>query len=152
MSEDLSAERVGALLDTVRWGRSLDVRAETGSTNDDAREAATAGAPTDVTGTWRLVAEGGEHGALDLTLDLEQRDDAVEGLAQGRDGVAEVRGAVRDGRVWLSLDQRTERGLRTVKLRGTLKRGAMRGRHRAGAAASGDRRARRDGAWRAERR
>ena len=42
---DLDAELVGNLLHTERYGRSLDVRAETGSTNDDARAAAEDGAP-----------------------------------------------------------------------------------------------------------
>lgn len=41
----LSRERIAAALTTERYGRSLDVRASTGSTNDDAREAAAAGAP-----------------------------------------------------------------------------------------------------------
>lgn len=43
--EELSPARVAARLSTIRYGRSLDVRAETGSTNDDAREAAAEGAP-----------------------------------------------------------------------------------------------------------
>ena len=41
----LDAERITALLTTERFGRSLDVRGVTGSTNDDAREAAMRGAP-----------------------------------------------------------------------------------------------------------
>lgn len=41
---DLSAERVAALLTTSRLGRSLELRASTASTNDDARSAASAGA------------------------------------------------------------------------------------------------------------
>lgn len=46
MSGDgLDAARIGALLETRTYGRSLDVRGVTGSTNDDAREAAAAGAP-----------------------------------------------------------------------------------------------------------
>ena len=40
----LDATRIAALLETARYGRSLDVREETGSTNDDARAAAAAGA------------------------------------------------------------------------------------------------------------
>ncbi|GAB5550040.1 MAG: biotin--[acetyl-CoA-carboxylase] ligase [Sandaracinaceae bacterium] len=40
----LTADAIARRLTTVRYGRSLDVRAETGSTNDDAREAAGAGA------------------------------------------------------------------------------------------------------------
>lgn len=43
--EDLVAPRVHAALETQVYGRSLDVRARTASTNDDAREAARAGAP-----------------------------------------------------------------------------------------------------------
>ncbi|MCC6875410.1 MAG: biotin--[acetyl-CoA-carboxylase] ligase [Sandaracinaceae bacterium] len=43
--EDLDPALVRACLRTARFGRSLDVRAETGSTNDDARAAAEAGAP-----------------------------------------------------------------------------------------------------------
>lgn len=39
----LDAASVGATLRTERYGRSLDLRAETGSTNDDARAAADAG-------------------------------------------------------------------------------------------------------------
>jgi BirA family biotin operon repressor/biotin-[acetyl-CoA-carboxylase] ligase len=42
--ELLDAERVSGLLATAAYGRSLDVRAETGSTNDDARDAAARGA------------------------------------------------------------------------------------------------------------
>lgn len=41
---ELSARQIAAQLSTERYGRSLDVRAETGSTNDDARAAADAGA------------------------------------------------------------------------------------------------------------
>jgi BirA family biotin operon repressor/biotin-[acetyl-CoA-carboxylase] ligase len=41
---DLTAERIGSALRTTRYGRSLDVRAVTGSTNDDARGAAERGA------------------------------------------------------------------------------------------------------------
>ncbi len=40
----LDADRIASLLTTARYGRSLDVRASTGSTNDDAREAAAEGA------------------------------------------------------------------------------------------------------------
>lgn len=40
---DLAPARIA--LETDRYGRSLDVRAETGSTNDDARRAAAEGAP-----------------------------------------------------------------------------------------------------------
>lgn len=40
---DLDPARLGALLDTDRLGRSLDVRATTGSTMDDARDAADRG-------------------------------------------------------------------------------------------------------------
>lgn len=42
---DLDPARITALLHTRRYGRSLDVRAETGSTSDDARAAAASGAP-----------------------------------------------------------------------------------------------------------
>ncbi len=42
----LDAARITSLLTTKRLGRSLDVRVETGSTNDDAREAAERGAPS----------------------------------------------------------------------------------------------------------
>lgn len=42
---DLAPERIAALLETRRYGRSLDVRGQTGSTNDDARAAAEIGAP-----------------------------------------------------------------------------------------------------------
>ncbi len=42
---DLSAHRVAEALRTRRYGRSLEVREETGSTNDDARAALDAGAP-----------------------------------------------------------------------------------------------------------
>lgn len=42
---DLDPARVAALLETRRYGRSLDVRPETGSTNDDARLASERGAP-----------------------------------------------------------------------------------------------------------
>lgn len=41
---DLSAERVSALLTTRRFGRSLSIVSETGSTNDDAKRAARQGA------------------------------------------------------------------------------------------------------------
>lgn len=41
---DLEPARIVARLDSSRYGRSLDVRAETGSTNDDARAALEAGA------------------------------------------------------------------------------------------------------------
>lgn len=41
---DLDPDRVRAYLRTERYGRSLDVRGRTGSTNDDARAAAQAGA------------------------------------------------------------------------------------------------------------
>ena len=41
---DLASDRIAALLETARYGRSLDVRARTGSTNDDARGAADRGA------------------------------------------------------------------------------------------------------------
>lgn len=40
----LEPARISAALTTAHYGRSLDVRATTGSTNDDAREAAAAGA------------------------------------------------------------------------------------------------------------
>lgn len=40
----LTAEAVARRLTTVRYGRSLELRAETGSTNDDAREALARGA------------------------------------------------------------------------------------------------------------
>lgn len=42
---DLDPARVASGLESERYGRSLDVRAETGSTNDDARAALEAGAP-----------------------------------------------------------------------------------------------------------
>jgi BirA family biotin operon repressor/biotin-[acetyl-CoA-carboxylase] ligase len=42
---DLSQERIQAALHTARFGRSLTLLASTGSTNDDARAAALAGAP-----------------------------------------------------------------------------------------------------------
>ncbi len=42
---DLSALHVAAALTTRRYGRSLELREETGSTNDDARAAADAGCP-----------------------------------------------------------------------------------------------------------
>lgn len=42
--EDLAPERIAAELRTARYGRSIDVRAETESTNDDARRALEAGA------------------------------------------------------------------------------------------------------------
>ena len=42
---DLALDAIGALLTTSRYGRSLDVRDLTRSTNDDARAAAEAGAP-----------------------------------------------------------------------------------------------------------
>jgi BirA family transcriptional regulator, biotin operon repressor / biotin---[acetyl-CoA-carboxylase] ligase len=42
---DLDGVRAGTLLRTTRIGRSLEVRASTGSTNDDAREAADRGVP-----------------------------------------------------------------------------------------------------------
>lgn len=42
---DLAPDAIGALLTTSRYGRSLDVRDRTRSTNDDARAAAEAGAP-----------------------------------------------------------------------------------------------------------
>ncbi len=42
---DLTSERIAAALSATRYGRSLDVRAETSSTNDDARQALEAGAP-----------------------------------------------------------------------------------------------------------
>jgi BirA family biotin operon repressor/biotin-[acetyl-CoA-carboxylase] ligase len=45
MAGDLTAERVAERLTTERYGRSLELRDETGSTNDDARSAALAGAP-----------------------------------------------------------------------------------------------------------
>jgi BirA family biotin operon repressor/biotin-[acetyl-CoA-carboxylase] ligase len=41
----LDRSRISGLLTTRAYGRSLDVRSTTGSTNDDAREAAMAGAP-----------------------------------------------------------------------------------------------------------
>jgi len=41
----VNADRIASLLTTTCYGRSLDVRARTGSTNDDARDAAAAGAP-----------------------------------------------------------------------------------------------------------
>ena len=41
---DLSAERVAALLTTSRLGRSLELKPSTSSTNDDARRASSAGA------------------------------------------------------------------------------------------------------------
>lgn len=41
----LDARRIAERLTTAHYGRSLDVRAITGSTNDDAREAAMRGAP-----------------------------------------------------------------------------------------------------------
>ena len=44
LPDDIGAERIGSLLETDRYGRSLDVREVTGSTMDDAREAAAAGA------------------------------------------------------------------------------------------------------------
>jgi BirA family biotin operon repressor/biotin-[acetyl-CoA-carboxylase] ligase len=44
MSEPLSVQRVASLLRTQRYGRSLAIKAETGSTNDDARAASIAGA------------------------------------------------------------------------------------------------------------
>src|SRR5687767_11429013 len=44
-SGDLSSERVQAQLHTARFGRSLVLLPSTGSTNDDARAAALAGAP-----------------------------------------------------------------------------------------------------------
>ncbi|UJR81196.1 biotin--[acetyl-CoA-carboxylase] ligase [Sandaracinus amylolyticus] len=42
--QDLDPERIRSLLTTRAYGRSLDVRESTASTNDDAREAARAGA------------------------------------------------------------------------------------------------------------
>lgn len=42
---DLTAHRIAQLLRTRRYGRSLEVRAETDSTNDDARAALESGAP-----------------------------------------------------------------------------------------------------------
>lgn len=42
---DLAPEAIAALLTTARYGRSLDVRERTRSTNDDARAAAESGAP-----------------------------------------------------------------------------------------------------------
>jgi BirA family biotin operon repressor/biotin-[acetyl-CoA-carboxylase] ligase len=42
----LDAARIAAALGTVRYGRSLEVKARTGSTNDDARAAIDAGAPS----------------------------------------------------------------------------------------------------------
>ncbi len=42
---DLTPARIAALLETGRYGRSLALLAETGSTNDDARDAAKRGAP-----------------------------------------------------------------------------------------------------------
>jgi BirA family biotin operon repressor/biotin-[acetyl-CoA-carboxylase] ligase len=44
MSSDLEKARIEALLTTTRLGRSLQLEASTGSTNDDARAAAKAGA------------------------------------------------------------------------------------------------------------
>jgi BirA family biotin operon repressor/biotin-[acetyl-CoA-carboxylase] ligase len=44
-ADRLDGARIASLLTTARLGRSLDVREETGSTNDDAREAADRGAP-----------------------------------------------------------------------------------------------------------
>ena len=41
----LDADAIGAALGTLAYGRSLDLRAQTRSTNDDARAAAEAGAP-----------------------------------------------------------------------------------------------------------
>jgi BirA family transcriptional regulator, biotin operon repressor / biotin---[acetyl-CoA-carboxylase] ligase len=41
----LAADRISELLTTERLGRSLELKSETGSTNDDARAAASAGAP-----------------------------------------------------------------------------------------------------------
>ena len=43
--EDLAPARIEAVLTTRRYGRSLEVLAETGSTNDDARAALERGAP-----------------------------------------------------------------------------------------------------------
>ncbi len=43
--DDLARESIARLLATQRYGRSLDLRARTGSTNDDARAAAEGGAP-----------------------------------------------------------------------------------------------------------
>lgn len=45
MAHDFDAERLRQLLSGGRWGQSLDVHATTGSTMDDAAEAAAAGAP-----------------------------------------------------------------------------------------------------------
>ena len=44
MTTNLDAARIGELLKTKRYGRSLDVRGETGSTMDDARRASEDGA------------------------------------------------------------------------------------------------------------
>lgn len=45
MIEDLAEARLAPRLTTTRYGRSYQLREVTGSTNDDARQAATAGAP-----------------------------------------------------------------------------------------------------------
>jgi BirA family biotin operon repressor/biotin-[acetyl-CoA-carboxylase] ligase len=45
MTGDLTPERIQAQLHTQRYGRSLELLAETGSSNDDARRAALAGVP-----------------------------------------------------------------------------------------------------------
>ncbi len=60
MSESpaLDAARIGSLLATRHYGRSLEVRAITGSTNDDARDAAARGAPHGHV----VVADAQEHG------------------------------------------------------------------------------------------
>src|SRR5262249_18505539 len=42
---NLTAARVAGFLDTLRYGRSIDVRETTASTNDDAHAAAARGAP-----------------------------------------------------------------------------------------------------------
>ncbi len=55
---DLSEVRVQSLLNTTRYGRSLEVLASTGSTNDDAKRAAQNGAPDGHT----IVADTQEAG------------------------------------------------------------------------------------------
>jgi BirA family biotin operon repressor/biotin-[acetyl-CoA-carboxylase] ligase len=54
----LDAARISASLGTARYGRSLEVKARTGSTNDDARAAIDAGAPSGHV----IVADAQERG------------------------------------------------------------------------------------------
>ncbi len=58
--DDLAPDRIARELGTVRYGRSLDVRAETGSTNDDAKRALEAGAADGhvVVADWQRAGRG----------------------------------------------------------------------------------------------